>query len=281
LILTYDRILTKLLNFLQKPHYAVSYKEWEMFESILVTDHNITRKNNRIIYFSSATYSQTYDNIDDYITVINLDINDVTINQNPFIDYFKRINFEELYGMLNKTSIHYRGNYHISLGYSTLNITDVDPITFIRRPALNKNTEEIVNVFVIMSKILSLFKNTKTLLNTYNHRLSDFAKKIDSNNSCEGINIAYTRINKENTQYYNRHVDSYNSPLPLLNYLLIAGHIMNINGIQVRVSVIAYSRKSIDEYVRIHISNRSQHYQEKQSNHLLFIRNLLSNIRQH
>jgi hypothetical protein len=155
----------------------VSYKEWEMFESILVTDHNITRKNNRIIYYSSATYSQTYNNIDDYITVINLDIDDVTINQNPFIDYFKRINFEELYGMLNKTSISYRGNYHISLGYSTLNITDVDPITFIHRPALNNNTEEIVNLFVIMSKILSLFKNTKTLLNTYNHRLTDFAKK--------------------------------------------------------------------------------------------------------
>jgi hypothetical protein len=225
---------------IQTPHYSISRNDWIKFEkTIAIHDYNIYNK--KIIYYKNDTSYQDHP----FCTVINyLDDNDIL---------FEDIDFSLVQSTLEGVKMDdNRGNFQTNYGYATLNITEIDEESSIRRPNLVYNTIMQSNNFIAISHLLKY--NHPATANTFKQqpqRLEKFAKKIHPANVLEGLTYAKTYIkNKQSTktQLFNCHVDSNNSQQQGWDYCIIASTIKVIKGTIQRFSVIGYSKKSIDDY---------------------------------
>jgi hypothetical protein len=120
---------------------------------------------------------------------------------------------------------------------------------------LNKDTFKHVECFITVSRILQTFTQISLpLTEKCNDRLNRFAKKIHPANLLEGLTLAGTYIkyssNDPPTSLFHCHIDGFNSPTLPSNYIIIVGMVRFINGRLIRISLIGYARKSVDDFLR-------------------------------
>jgi hypothetical protein len=185
------------------------------------------------------------------MTVINIH------NTNDMEIYEKLINifdFNNIYEIIQHNKVSDRGNYQNNYGFSILNICGRDQESGIRTPLQNDGTNTQQAIFVKLSNVLSsLTKIPFNMVHSHPERIGKFARQIHPDNVIEGLTLAYTHIkanqSQQPTQYFDCHVDSYNSQQDHFNYLIIVARITKVELNKFcRISVIGYGRKSIDDY---------------------------------
>jgi hypothetical protein len=161
---------------------------------------------------------------------------------------------EKIVQTFKRKKVRSSGNLKLPLGFAQVNVTGRDEETSIATPQLNKDTFKHVECFIAVSRILQTFTLISLpLTEKCNDRLNWFAKKIHPSNLLEGLTLAGTYIkynsNDPSTSLFHCHIDGINSPTSPSNYILIVGMDRFINGRLIRISLIGFARKSVDDFL--------------------------------
>jgi len=262
-------------------------EDWNRFHVKLKSQIGFTSESKICYYYRNKSY-----NCNDKSKFIRI-FNGGTQEFEMVEQVYSSIEFTAVSEELQLMEASSRGNVQACYGFSCLNITEREEESHYVIPCLNKGTTEHIGAMIQMSRILhslgiGLDKGVDKF-NVSDERMERFAKKIHPENILEGITLAMTRINNttdgEGSQYVKCHVDKFNSCKDGYNYLCVVSKIMEIGDCVKRIALIAYGRKSVDDYynrvkrLQPVLCKIDEHYHSLTREQVVYDHNVITNSR--